>query len=398
MTKKNNHAKSKYGLTRAKKVRNVLLIFLGMLVIIRLLLPSLVLRFANKTLASMHGYYGHVEDIDIALIRGAYQLNNIYINKIDAATQRQTPFFHSETIDLSIEWKALFHGSVVGELVFERPMLRFTKDKAEPNDVKKDTTDFRIVLRKLMPLKINRFEINHGLIAYHDSSTTPAVSIEMTETYILAENLKNVYDANDVLPATVIAHAYLYEGMLNLDMKLNPLSDDPAFDMNSELKNTNLVKLNEFFKAYGKFDVHRGNFGLFTEMAAKDGKFTGYVKPIIKDLDVVGPEDRNDNFLQKIWEGAVGVVGVVFRNQKKDQVATKIPIEGNFKNPSTGIVEAIVQTVVNAFIQALVPAIDNEISLSSINKEPDEKKNFLEKLFTKKDKEGGRRNEDGKKK
>ncbi|CAN5661782.1 DUF748 domain-containing protein [soil metagenome] len=377
--------------TRSKKTRNILLIILGVLVIARLILPAVVLKFTNKTLASMHGYYGHVQDIDIALIRGAYQINNIFINKIDSVTQRQTTFFHAESIDLSIEWKALFHGAITGELVFERPMLRFTKDRTEPNDVKKDTTDFRVLLEKFMPLKINRFEINHGIIAYQDSSTTPSVSIEMTETYILAENLKNVYASNEILPATVKANAYLYEGTLNIDMRLNPLADDPTFDLNGELKNTNLVKLNEFFKAYGKFDVHRGNFGLFTEMAARDGKFTGYVKPVIKDLDVLGPEDRKDNILQKMWEGAVGLVGVVFRNQKKDQVATKVPIEGDFKHPKTGVVDAVVQIVINAFIQALVPAIDNEINLNSIGTQSEEKKTFFQKLFSKKDKDDNKK-------
>ncbi len=372
---------------RKKKIRNVLLIILGVLIIIRLILPSVVLHYANKTLASMHGYHGHVEDIDIALIRGAYKLNNIYINKVDSVTQMQTAFFRSEIIDLSIEWKALFHGSIVGELVFDRPMLRFTKDKTDPNQVKQDTTDFRIVLKKLMPLKINRFEINHGVIAYHDSTSTPVVSLEMTETNILAQNLKNVYASNEELPATVKANAYLYEGTLDLNMKLNPLADEPTFDVNGKLENTNLVKMNEFFKAYGKFDVHRGTFGLFTEMAAKDGKFTGYVKPLIKDLDVVGPEDRQDSFLNQLWEHVVGAVGVVFRNQKKDQVATKVPIEGSFKNPKTGVVDAIVETIVNAFIQALVPAIDNEISLRSINSQPEEKKNFFQKIFDKKDKD-----------
>ncbi|MEO8085899.1 MAG: hypothetical protein ABI763_03715, partial [Bacteroidota bacterium] len=80
------------------------------------------------------------------------------------------------------------------------------------------------------------------------------------------------------------------------------------------------------------------------------------------------------------------LVGVVFRNQKKDQVATKVPIEGDFKNPKTGVVDAVVQVVINAFIQALVPAIDNEINLKSINTQSEEKKTFFQKLFSKKDK------------
>jgi len=378
----------------AKPARSRLLkIILGfaiVLLIVRLSLPYIALHYANKALAGMHGYHGHVEDIDIALLRGAYRLNNIFINKVDSNNQMQTAFFRSESIDLSVEWKALFHGSIAGELVFEKPMLRFTKDKTEPNQVKKDTTDFRIVLKKFMPLKINRFEVTHGILAYNDSSSSPPVSLEMTNTHILAQNLKSVYGKNEVLPATVDASAYLYKGEISFNMKLNPLADKPTFDLNTELKNTNLPELNEFFKAYGKFDVNRGNFGLYAEMAAKDNLFKGYVKPVITGLDVVGPEDRNDGFLHKLWESAVGAVGVVFRNQKKDQIATKVPIEGSFKNPDTDVLDAVVEVVVNAFIQALVPAIDNEINLNTVTAENIDNRNILQKIFSKKKKKGGK--------
>src|SRR6187402_28140 len=251
----------------------------------------------------------------------------------------QTTFFKVETIDLSIEWRALLHGSLVGEMVFERPMIRFTREKTDLGQVKGDTSDFRDLLDKFMPLNINRFEINRGEIAYHDSTSKPVVSIEMTNTHILAQNLRSVYDADALLPATVDASAYLYRGDLNFKMKLNPLADYPTFDMNTELTNTNLPELNEFFKAYGKFDVNRGTFGLYSEMAAKDNKFTGYVKPVIQNLDVFGPEDKNDGFLHKLWERFVGTIGVVFRNQKENQVATKIPLEGSFAKPDAGITE-----------------------------------------------------------
>jgi len=364
----------------------IFLIVFVVLLVIRLILPFIVLHYANRTLAKMPGYYGHVQDIDIALIRGAYQLNNIYINKIDTATDLQLPFFRSDVIDLSVEWKALFHGSFVGELVFERPVLRFTKDKAEPAQVQKDTTDFRIMLKKFMPLKVNRFEVNHGIIAYRDSSRNPAVVLDMTETHILAQNLKNSYDSAAILPATVKATANLYQGHLNFDMRLNPLAKNPTFDMNAELQNTNLVDFNNFFKAYGGFDVHQGNFGLYAEMAAEDGKFKGYVKPIIKDLKVVGPEDRHDSFFNQVWEHIVGAVGVLFRNQAKDQLATKITMEGVYNDPSTGTMDAIAEALRNAFIQALMPSIDNEINLNSLAGQKTEKKGFIKKLFEKKKK------------
>jgi len=89
-----------------------------LLIVIRLILPYVVLQYANRTLAAMKGYYGHVEDIDLAIYRGAYIIKNIYLNKIDPISKKQTQFIKSRDIDLSIEWKALFHGSIVGKLLF----------------------------------------------------------------------------------------------------------------------------------------------------------------------------------------------------------------------------------------------------------------------------------------
>jgi hypothetical protein len=149
-------------------------------------------------------------------------------------------------------------------------------------------------------------------------------------------------------------------------MKLDALAERATFDMNAEVKNTNLVKLNDFLKAYANVDVNKGNFGLYTEFASLNGKYKGYVKPVIKDLDVLGPEDRSDKFFHKVWEGLVGSAAKILENRKKDQVATRIPIEGSFKGSQTNITEVIWELLRNAFIQALMPAIDHEINLSSV--------------------------------
>src|SRR5690554_613246 len=157
------------------------------LIIFRLMLPGMVLRYANKTLAEMDGYYGHVDAIQIALYRGAYQLDGFYLNKVDSASGEQTEFLAAQRIDLSVEWKALFQGGLVGELVVESPTLIFTKDKAEIDEVAQDTTDFRALLKDFMPLRVNRFEIFNGSIRYQDSTSSPIVDLALEETYVRSE-------------------------------------------------------------------------------------------------------------------------------------------------------------------------------------------------------------------
>jgi hypothetical protein len=370
-----------------KKPVKILLIVLAVLIVIRIILPYVALHYANKSLANMKGYYGHIEDIDLALIRGAYKIDSIYLNKVDTITNKQTHFFSAELIDLSIEWKALFHGSVVGELVFEKPMLKFSKDNVEPKDLRNDSTDFKKLLDDFMPLSINRFEINQGRIQYLDQFASPQVDINMTDVNVLALNLKNSYDSTTLLPATVRASADIYEGTLDFNLRLNPLTDKPTFDMNAELKGTNLVLLNDFFKAYANLDVNKGTFGMYTEVAAKDGAFTGYVKPIVKGLDVYGPEDKDDNIFRKFWEALAGGASELLENQAKDQFATKIPFEGKLDDPKANIWVTIANVIQNAFINAMQPSIDNEINIGSVDKDKKEKKTLLQKVFGKKDEE-----------
>jgi len=370
-----------------KKPLKITLIVIIVLICVRLILPYVILHFANKNLASIPGYFGHIEDIDLALIRGAYRIDSIYLNKKDTITNKQTKFFSASAIDLSLEWGALFHGAIVGELIFERPNLRFTREKVEPKDVEKDSTDLKDLKEDFMPLQVNRFEILNGNVRYLDGTSNPKVDIWMTNMHAVATNLRNSYDSSKLLPAKVIARADVYEGEFTFNLDINPLAKQPTFDLNAELKNTNLVLLNDFFKAYAKIDVNKGKFGMYTEVAAKEGAFKGYIKPIIKDLDVVGHEDRHDNIFRKMWEGLVGLVGQVFKNQPEDQVATKIPFEGRLDNPDTNIWVTIVNVLQNAFIQAIQPSIDSEINIASVEASKPEKKTFLEKIFGSKDKD-----------
>lgn len=371
--------------SKKSKTFRILAISLVALVVIRLILPFVVLHFANKSLSNMKGYYGKIKDIDLSIISGEYSVDSIYLNKVDTVTEEQTPFFSAMLIDLSIEWSAILHGSLVGEVALESPTLLFTKDKVEPAQLRKDSSFFKKMLDDFMPLKINRFEVSDGTIRYKDEGSRPPVDIKMINTFVLAQNLRNSYDSSTVLPAEIRASATVYEGTIEFRMKLNPLAEAPTFDLNTELKNTNLVELNDFFQAYAKVDVNKGTFGLYAEAAAKDGKFAGYIKPLIKDLDILGKEDRDDNILRKLWEGFAGSVGQIFKNQPQDQVATKIPFEGNIDAPNTNLWYAILHILRNAFVQALQPAIDNEITIASVDNSKVEKKNFIQKIFGKKE-------------
>jgi hypothetical protein len=302
------------------------------------------------------------------------------------------PFFKADEIDLSVEWSALFNGRIVAEIEVERPVLNYvkgpTKATSQTGINEEDWTD---VVDKLLPIKLNRFEINRGEIHYRDFHSSPKVDIFARQIHIIAQNLSNAKHEKNALPSTAKATASVYNGEVTVNMKINPLARVPTFDMNARMTDMSLNNLNDFLKAYGNFDVEKGTISLYTEAAAKDNLISGYTKPIIKDLKASNWKEDKDKPIKMVWETIVDAVAWVFTNHKKDQLATKAEFEGRLDDPNVSIWIIIGQLLRNAFIQALYPSLENSVNINTIDKKED-KPTFLERLF----KKSGENNKDKK--
>src|SRR3954465_4079705 len=90
-------------------------------VVVHLYLAIWVRDYVNRKLSEIPDYRAHVNAVTLHLWRGAYQIHGIKIEKISGHVP--VPFFQAPLIDLSVEWKALFQGSFVGEIDFHRPEL-----------------------------------------------------------------------------------------------------------------------------------------------------------------------------------------------------------------------------------------------------------------------------------
>lgn len=368
---------------RRRKRRIIFFSIIGVLIIFRILLPYIVLRYVNNKLANLEEYYGHVDDIDIHLYRGAYEIKDINIvRKEMKGTKMDTiPFFKSRSIDLSVEWKAIWKGAIVGEISVKEPVVNFVKEAHKGEDVKKDTADFRQLIDDLMPITVNKFDIQRGEVHYRDMQAKPALDLAIRNINLTATNLTNVTDSKEKLPARMKATAEAYQGKMDLDVKFDGLNKVPTFDLTTNFKGINLVLLNDMLREYGNFDVAKGTFSFYAEFAAKNGGFGGYVKPVLKDLDIVQWNKEEGDFKQIVWETVVGVTAEILQNQKEEQLATKIPINGKFDSPNINIWRSISYVLRNAFFKALTPGVDNTISINKLKEGG--KKTLLERVFEK---------------
>jgi len=130
----------------------------------------------------------------------------------------------------------------------------------------------------------------------------------------------------------------------------------------------NLKKLNDFFIVYGPFTFTQGKLSLFSEVATREGKIKGYVKPFFKDVKMIANQERFVSAKHGIFEILMGLTNIILRNPGPDATATKLEFEGAIKSPDVNVWGAVWASLKNAFGTAIEPKIENNIDIKSVPK------------------------------
>jgi hypothetical protein len=85
---------------------------------------------------------------------------------------------------------------------------------------------------------------------------------------------------------------------------------------------------------------------------------------------IFDPAHDSDNPIDFVWQGIVGGLTRIIRNHPKDRFVTRVPLAGNFDDPTPDVMTTIVNVFKNAFIKAFERKLENEnIELPKVDKE-----------------------------
>lgn len=351
--------------------RKKVLIPLTLIIILvagRIYLPYYVRDELNKTLADIPGYYGHIDDVGISLYRGAYQLNGLYLDKVDSKTQ--TPFLNFPKTDISIQWGgALLDGRVVSEIEMQHPSISYTFEDHIAADGSLDEPSADIwyaVLTDIVPLQINRFETIDGEFTFTGLYAEPNIDLYLSNVNALATNLQNAEQSSLALPSTLKATATtIGNGILDLNGKLDLIKEIPDMNLDMTIKNADITALNDLTLHYAGIDFEEGKFELASELAIADGYMKGYFKPLMTDTKIVDKwSDEDTNIFKIAWESFVGLFKFVLKNQGTDTLATNIPIEGSVENTEIGIWSSVFNIFENGWFNAFDSNVDDTIGFN----------------------------------
>jgi hypothetical protein len=335
-------------------------------VVARLAAPTVVQRYVNRALADMGEYQGTVADIELSLLRGGYVLHNLEIVKRDTPAETP-PFATIPSMDLTLLWRALFRGQAVGEVVMHSPQLNLVQSEANEQKQLGTGVNWPEQIRELFPFRLNRVEARDGLVTFGAPGISTNDSLTMRNFQMALRNLTNVQDVAEPAFAELDVRGQIMgNAPLTLVGRIDPNEQTPTFDVDLTIEGARLVDVNPWLREFLKVDAEMGVFSMYSELAAAEGRFEGYVRPILEDPKFVSADEEDEGPFRKAWEGLVNLAATILENRQQDQVATQIPLRGAIENPQAGILAAIVNLARNAFIAAFSHSLEGSITLRNV--------------------------------
>jgi Domain of Unknown Function (DUF748) len=209
-------------------------------------------------------------------------------------------------------------------------------------------------------LKIDELRLTRSSVGFVNKAATPAYHVFLADTDGTVTNFSN--QQTEGTAVAKLKGAFMGSGTATAEATFRADKAGPSFDIGVRIEEVDVTKLNDLFRAYGRFDTASGRFFLYSELDAKDGAVTGYVKPLFKDLKIYDKQkDQSKPAAEKIYERLVSGVAKILKNRTRDEVATKAEVVGRIDNPKVGTVAALIRLVQNAFFKAILPGFDREI-------------------------------------
>jgi len=301
-----------------------ILLALAILIIIRALLPLIGLRVINWSLENKMGEYtGRIEDFDLSLYRGAYQLQGLEIKK---KTGHLPPILSIREIDLSIAWRALLERRLLLDVILYEASVRLidSNEKGERQlGVEEKPKDWKAVLDVIVPIEVESLKVVNSSMYFTNSSLKKPVPVALENIRLTTGDLrtraKNVLSAFD-FKAILQKHANVHaEG------KIDMLAKIPRMDMDFELTKFQLKTANNILMAYIPLDVTEGELSVYGEVAYAEGKGDGYAKVFFKEGDIVANKQKFQSWKHFFYEIIAAVANWLLKNPDSKTFAFRVP-------------------------------------------------------------------------
>jgi hypothetical protein len=206
-------------------------------------------------------------------------------------------------------------------------------------------------------VRVAHGQILHSEVGFVNKAASPDYRVFMADMNVEMDNLST--KPKEGTGAVKVTGKFMGTGPTVVSGYFRPEQPTPDFDLRIKIIKTKVSSLNNLLRAHGGIDTKEGTFAFFSELSVRDNHIEGYVKPLLRDVDVYDPQqDRNKGLAKRLYEAVVGGVLGVLENQPRNEVVTKGDVAGQVDNPQANTWEVVGNLVQNAFFKAILPGFE----------------------------------------
>lgn len=314
-------------------------------------------------------YQGAIEDFDLHLYRGAFEIKGFTLWK--RHSDREIPLLEIKKMDLSLAWRGLLRRQLLGDLTLDRLRVNFIdSESASKKQFGKDVKNWNAIFSKLVPFRIESLNVTNSEVHFLNRDYRVPVDIYLDQIHLQVANLHNLDQKDVPLPTSATLKGRLQsDATVIVKAQFNILKDPLAFNIDAQLKDFSLKKLNDFFLVYGPFTFSSGTFSLFSEVASHDGMVVGYAKPFFENVKMISNKETFVSTRHVIAEFLIGFGNLILRNLGKSS-ATKIEFQGALTSPEINKWKAFWLSLKNAFGSPLQKSIEDDVNIQKVPENP----------------------------
>jgi hypothetical protein len=294
-----------------------LLIFF--LAAVRLVLEPVMLKVANEKAETVNPIFaGHIEDLDVAILRGGLRLQEV-TGKMKKGNDQ---FVKVEEVLLDLSWKSLFKGKIKFDLSIDGLRLDVTKKLlAAIEKLPKEEKE-----KKKLPFELSEITIDNSAVAFPEY---PGLN---NQKHFIVNNIHGFATGINGDKDAPLGEYQVFAGLSKKDdVKLtghfDRSTEKTRWDLNAKVQKFDLKAGNKTLMKIVPMNFKKGSLDLYAEAKSEKGEVYGYVKPFLNDVEFIGNRKEFKGPKQFFVELAGAITDFIFQRKKDKEkdVATRVP-------------------------------------------------------------------------
>lgn len=345
-----------------KTTKIILITAVVMLIVARVVLPSIILARLNTYLAHFSPVYAiHIGDLDLGVLTLSYAGKDTEgrYKKDDSL------FFKTKNVRVQISFVELLHGRILTNVQIEDGTFILTKALLEgsrkPTARPKEAA--RLAAKKMFPLRIAVIELHKSSLDFSDF-----VSQDSKTQWRVSDIEAKILNINP-LPENPYSSLFAEGKMLDkypfkIVAKAKRLEQPLAWKADIVTKDFFLPAVNSVLLYAVPFSFTKGSLDLYSEIKYENGQLLGYIKLFMKDVQVLHAGQDFKSVKHFAFEVAGAFANFMLKRADDKALATKISFKEKDGHFSIEGGEAALAAIKHGYVKPLTPGIEHSISFN----------------------------------